>query len=178
MTEQTEKTKTELMKEIESAWKRLQAALDRLTEAQLASEKDLVGWAVKDHVLHIAAWECSVVFLLQGRPRHAGLGISEDLYLSGSVDEINTAVFERYAEVPPDEALARLRDVHILMLAVLRPLSDADLRKPYRDYLPDEAGEGDGPPVINIVYGNTAGHYAEHLVWIEALVSGQRNGLG
>ncbi|MCB0189193.1 MAG: hypothetical protein KDE31_33215, partial [Caldilineaceae bacterium] len=57
-------------------------------------------------------------------------------------------------------------------LAALAPLTDEDLQKPYRHYLPDEPGEGDGPPAMNVVYGNSAHHFREHLAWIEALVAG------
>lgn len=46
---------------------------------------------------------------------------------------------------------------------------ETDLIKSYGHYLPAE-GAG-GPAVINIVYGNTADHFAEHLGWIEALSS-------
>jgi hypothetical protein len=54
------------------------------------------------------------------------------------------------------------------MLA-LQPLTDVDLQQPYRHYLPAEPGEGDGPPAFNVIYGNSAHHFAEHLAWIEAL---------
>ena len=47
---------------------------------------------------------------------------------------------------------------------------DAGLRKPYRQYLPQEPGEGDGPLAINVIYGNSAQHFTEHRAWIEALV--------
>lgn len=49
-------------------------------------------------------------------------------------------------------------------------MSDADLQKRYRHYLPDEPGDGDGPPAINVIYGNTADHFREHLAWITTLV--------
>jgi hypothetical protein len=169
MSERPELTKYELMKQIDYTWTTLQDALDRLDEIQLTMVKDSAGWAVKDHILHVAAWERSVLYLLQGRPRHAGLEVDEALYRDGSYDEINAVIFERGANLPAEEALARLRGVHVQMMALLADLSEADLFKSYGHYLPDEGG--DGPPVINIVYGNTAGHFAEHLGWIEALAS-------
>ena len=49
-------------------------------------------------------------------------------------------------------------------------LSDADLRKPYSDYLPDEPGTDDGRPAADVVYGNSASHFEEHLGWIKSLV--------
>lgn len=175
MSEQPELTKAELMERIDSTWTALQGALIQLSEAQLTMARDAAGWAIKDHVMHMAAWERSVVFLLQGLPRHAGLDVDEAVYLNASEDAINAAVFERYHDLMPDDALEQLRVVHAQLLALLRPLSDADLRHPSRDFMQDEAAEGDGPPVINIVYSNTAEHFAEHLDWIQTLAGGARN---
>jgi hypothetical protein len=170
MSKDPELSKAELMERIDSTWTALQSALDRLDETQLTMVKDKAGWAVKDHILHLAAWERSVVFLLQGQPRYAGLEVDEALYRDGSFEKINAAVFQRSMDLPAQEAQARLRDVHGQMMALLEALSETDLYKSYGDYLPAE-GEG-GPPVINIVYGNTADHFAEHLGWIEALAGG------
>ena len=176
MSEESEVTKAELMKQINSTWPALQAALDQLNETQLTTVKDNAGWAVKDHILHLAAWERSAVFLLQGRPRHTGLGVDEALYRDSSFDEINAAIFENGADLPAAEARAQLRDAHAQMITLLENLSEADLFKSYHDYLPAE-GEG-GPPAINTVYGDTAAHFAEHLEWIEALAGGDGDETG
>src|SRR5687767_977074 len=114
-----EHTKAELMSEIESSWSNLNTALDRLREAQLTEPKDDNGWAVKDHLAHLAAWERSMVYMLQGKPRHEGLGVDEELYLNGDDDEINAAIQERTKDMPPAEALAELRNVHNQLMRML-----------------------------------------------------------
>jgi len=163
-------TKAELLADIERAWVALNTALDQLTETQMTTITDPQGWTVKDHIIHMAAWERSVVFFLQGKPRHAGLGVDEALYLSGSDDQINAAIFQQRKDLPLSGALALFRDVHQQLLNLLQPLTDAELHRPYRHYLPQEPGEGDGPLAINVIYGNSAGHFTEHLAWMEALV--------
>jgi hypothetical protein len=163
--------KRDLMVEIERAWSALQALLNRLSKAQLTTLADAHGWSVKDHLLHLAAWERSVVFFLQGKPRHAGLGIDESLYLSGSEDDLNAAIFRQNQELSLAEALATLSQVHRQLLQVLEPLTDRDLQRPYRYYLPAESGTGDGPSALEVVYSNSAQHFAEHEAWIEALVA-------
>ena len=163
-------TKVELLADIERAWVALNATLDQLTEAQMTTITDRQGWTVKDHVIHLAAWERSVVFFLQGKPRHVGLGIDDALYLNGSGDEINTAIFQQRKDLPLHEASVGFRDVHQQLLNLLQPLTDADLHKPYRRYLPQEPGEGEGPLAIKVIYGNSAGHFTEHRAWIEELV--------
>ncbi|MGQ0603195.1 MAG: DinB family protein [Anaerolineales bacterium] len=170
MTERQVTTKAELLADTEQSWSALNAALDRLTEAQLTTTRDAQGWSVKDHLVHLTAWERSMVYLLNGRARHEGLGVDEAIYLKGEDDEINAVIQAQQKDLPLTTALAQFRAVHQQLLHALEPLTDADLQLPYRHYLPDEPGEGDGPPVLNMIYGNSADHFAEHLGWIESLV--------
>ena len=37
--------------------------------------RDPAGWAVKDHLMHVAAWEDAFVARLEGRPTHEALGL-------------------------------------------------------------------------------------------------------
>ena len=171
MTEQQTITKAVLLADIERDWAKLNTALDQLTEAQLTTSTDEQGWTAKDHVIHLMAWERSMVTMLQGIPRHEGLGVTEDLYLSEGFDAINADIQAQHQALPLAEALAQFRQTHQQLMTLLEPLSDQDLQQPYRHFLPDEPGEGDGPPTINVVYNNTTGHFSEHLDWIEALVA-------
>ena len=172
MSDQHVTTKAELLVEIEHAWTTLNAALDRLTEAQMSVPQDAQGWTIKDHLIHLTFWERSVIFFIQGQPRHQGLGIEKLLYLKGSDDEINAAIYQQHKDLSVSETIAQFRSTHQQLLKVLQPLTDPDLQKLYRHYLPDEPGEGDGPPALNVIYGNSAHHFAEHLPWITALVEG------
>ena len=150
MSEQTVSTKAGLLADIERTWQALNAGLDRLTEPQLSSISDAQGWTVKDHLIHLAHWERSMTFLLQGKPRHAGLEVPEAVYDRGDDDEINAAIYERHKAMPAAEARAQLRLTHQQLMALIQPLSDADLQKSYHHFLP----------------------IAEHLGWIEALADG------
>jgi hypothetical protein len=104
MTEQRVTTKAELIDAIERAWSTLNTMLDRLTPSQLML-KDAEGWTVNDHVTNMAIWERSVVFLLQGKPRHAGLGVDERVYEQGDVDVINAVIQQHNNNLPWDDAL-------------------------------------------------------------------------
>ena len=55
-------TKRELLAAIDRDWLALQSALARMDEAQLAGVQDGESWTVKDHLMHIAAWERSTVY--------------------------------------------------------------------------------------------------------------------
>jgi hypothetical protein len=171
MNERRVSTKAELLSDIEQSWTHLNAALNQLTDAQLTTTVgDAQGWTVKDHVIHLTRWERSVVFFLQGLPRHQGIGVEEALYLEGSDDAINAAIYQETREISLGDALAEFRATHQQLLQLLQPLTDDDLQKHYRDFLPQEPGDGDGPTAMNVIYGNTAHHFSEHLEWIEALI--------
>ena len=88
-------TKAELLRDTAESWQELNSLLDQLTEAQATGPQDAEGWTAKDHVIHMTAWERSVVFFLQGKPRHEGLGVEEQLYRTGDDDAINDAVYEQ-----------------------------------------------------------------------------------
>jgi hypothetical protein len=167
-------TKAELLTAIEQNWATLTATLDRLSEAQLTTIHDAQGWTAKDHLIHLYYWERSIVYFLQGQARHTGLDVDEALYLAGDEDAINDAIFQKHKAIPLAAAKAQLEDMTQQLVSLLQPLSDADLQKPYRAYLPDEPGEGDGPLAINVVHSNSANHFAEHLAWLEALAAQHR----
>jgi hypothetical protein len=164
-------SKADLLGAIEGAWTSLNAALDRLTAEQMTQIRDPQGWAVKDHLVHIAAWERSVVVFLQGRPRYEGLEVDEQVYARGDDDEINAAIQAKRKDLSLSEALADLREVHGQLLSLLEPMSDDDMYKPNSDFQPKATGARDERPIAGMIYSNTANHFAEHQGWIESLVS-------
>lgn len=172
MTHQRITTKTELLSAIDAGWNSLTDALSHLGETQLTGPTDAEGWTGKDHLVHLAAWERSMLYLLAGKPRHAGLGVDEMLYLSGDFDAINAAIQSQQRDASLAGALAELRRVHEKLRASLAGLSDEDLQKTYSHYLPDEPGDDDGSPISDRLVGNTSQHFAEHLPWILGLAEG------
>ena len=172
MSEERVTKKSDLLDHIDRDWSALSAALAQLSLETMTTIQDDQGWTVKGHLVHLYYWERSALYFLQGKPRHAGLDVPEAIYAGDDVDVINEVVFQKHQALSLDQALAQLRELQLELLAALDPLTDEDLQKPYRHYLPDEPGEGDGPPAMNVVYGNSAHHFREHLAWIEALVAG------
>jgi hypothetical protein len=164
-------TKADLLHEIDDAWSTLTAALDGLTDAQMTDVRDAAGWAVTDHLVHIAAWERSVVVFLQGQPRHVGLGIEEHLYQTGDEDAINAAIQRQRQDSTAAAAVAELRAVHAELLHLLAPLHDDDLYQASSTYQPADTDELDARPIIGMIYSNTANHFREHQAWITRLVA-------
>lgn len=163
-------TKSGLQVSIDTAWGELQASINRFTPDQLTGLRDSGGWAAKDHIAHMAAWENSMVFLLQGHPRHEGLGVQESTYLAGDEDETNDEIFRKTCGLELTGALALHSIVHKKMLALLENLDEPDLQRTYSHYLSNEPGTDDGSPIIDRILGNTAHHYDLHRTYIERLV--------
>jgi hypothetical protein len=121
------------MQPIETAWARLVELVNQVEEAGGLSRAGADGWTVKDHLVHVAAWEHSLLALIEGHDRERAMG------LTGAVE------------------------------SALGKLSDADLQKPYSHYQPADPDEK--RPVVGWVAGNTYEHYAEHIDWINQLLS-------
>ena len=171
MSESPVPSKHELLQQISDSRAALQHALDRLSEQQLTAVRDAQGWTVKDHLLHLAAWERSVTALLRDEPRCDGLGVEPAVYAAGDFDAINAAIYRHSADRSAREALAVFRADHEQLLQAMEGLSDSDLGIPVREFPAGDAE--DGRPLYRTILDNTAGHYAEHLPWIEALVPHQ-----
>ena len=128
--------KAKLLSDIRRTWDALNTTLQRLTDEQMTTLHDAEDWTVKDHIIHLTSWERSVAFFLQGKPRHEGLEVDEALYLNGSNDEINVAIFRHRRDLAVPDALAQFRDVHQQLLGLLQLLTDADLKRPYCHFYP------------------------------------------
>lgn len=168
--ETTVRTVEELLGEIDANWTELQLFLDGLSPAQLTGPTDTAGWTAKDHLSHLAAWERSMVYLFEGKPRHVALGVEKTLYDTGDYDAINAVIQQQHAGESIGEVLGNLNQAHEALLAALNNLSDDELQEPQATFLPDDP-EADGSyPVGSLVYGNTVEHYGEHQEYIARIV--------
>jgi uncharacterized damage-inducible protein DinB len=154
------------MSRIEAGWKRLGELVNQVEDAAGLNKVGADGWTVKDHLAHVAAWEHSLLALLEGRDRSGAMGLNEPLE---EIDSVNEAIRKLHSTDTADETLGYFRDSHAQLVAALGKLSDADLEKPYSHYQPSDPEEK--RPVGGWVAGNTYEHYAEHIDWINHLLS-------
>jgi hypothetical protein len=172
MSEDVRYTKAELLDRIRGT----RAALDELvveTGEVPLSTPGPDGWAPKDHLVHIAAWEGRLLALLNGRPAWEGLGISEADVNAHEMDHLNDIVYRRSKDRPLPDVLEESRRSYQRVLAALENLSDEDLYRPYSHYRPDDPPYNPAP-VIGWIAGNTFEHYEEHQDWMRALLEGSR----
>jgi uncharacterized damage-inducible protein DinB len=153
------------MGRIHVAWKELSGLVARLgPDGLMARAGD--GWTVKDHLAHVAAWEHSLIGLIEGRDRLKSMGVLEPV--EENTDVVNDAVFRLHEHETAEEALKYFRESHAQLITALDKLTDADLAKPYSHYQPSDPDET--RPVVGWVAGNTYEHYAEHIDWINQLI--------
>jgi hypothetical protein len=156
---------------IEKGWRDLVALIDSLGNEGLELKGD-DRWAVKDHLAHIAAWEMSLLGLIDGEDRRTAMGVpgaAED------TDSLNEAIWLAHRHESADQALAFSRASHEKLMGRLGAMSDADLRHSYNHYQPNDPRDpNDDRPVVEWVAGNTYEHYAEHIGWIDQIVKESR----
>jgi len=157
---------------IEKSWNELTAQIAALgPEGLTLTGPD--GWAVKDHLAHVAAWEASLIGLLEGADRAAAMGIAARG--DEQTDELNDAIWGLHRDKSPQEVLAYFRDTHAALMRLLGKLSDEDLQRPYNDFQPNDPRDpDDNRPALDWVAGNTWEHYDEHREWIDQLVRDSR----
>jgi hypothetical protein len=171
MAETASGAKSDLLKRIEKSWSALDGLVTRLGDTRLSSPRDREGWAVKDHLIHIAVWEDSVSALFQGKPRHLAMGLDEATYQAGSVDEMNRRIHEQRRDVSGSSVVEQLRASHKALMAFVEATSEADLVREAGEAFPASA-PGEQRSVLQIIDENTAEHFEEHRGWIEALLAG------
>lgn len=162
----TEVTVQEMLQRMEAGRQRLDEALAGLSEGQM-TRVGREGWAVKDHLAHLAAWAQGIAALLRGEPRWAAMGLDEATM--GDEEAINEALHQQGRALTLAEARTTFDAAHEGLHAAVAALDDADLLRPYSDFLGEPSGD-DVRPIVGWIVGNSFGHYDEHLPWIEALV--------
>jgi hypothetical protein len=153
---------------IQQSYARIQALVQPLSEEQL-SVPGPEGWAVKDHLAHLADWELGVAELLEKRDRMGSMGLADNALWEKSVDEINALLQDHNAALTAGEAKARLEQATQQMLAAVGQLEYQDLSKPYSSFAVQEQVDFQDP-VWNWIEGNSWGHFEEHEAWIKAFI--------
>jgi hypothetical protein len=163
----------ELLARIADGWAILHQRIAPLSSAQLTTSGPDGGWSVKDHLAHLATWEGMLIALLEGKPIHSAFGLSRAEYDAlESTDALNAIIAEQNQGLSLDEVMERSEETHAQLVAKIGALAVEDLSKPITHFQPDDPDGPDERPVLVKIIGDTYGHYAEHLPWIEAILAG------
>jgi hypothetical protein len=163
-----EQTKAELMRRNQRAFDDLQALINSLDDEQL-SQPGSSGWAIKHHLGHLAVWQLGIVALLQGRSRLSAMGVGEAEGQEIDTDQMNDAIHRKYADLSSQQMKEKLQSAYDQMMAQIESMSNEDLFKPYKDFVP--SGDDDRTdPVFFWIIGNGYSHYEEHMQWIQQIL--------
>lgn len=164
-------TKQELIARMDDGLAQFLTFIDQYSEEQLLNLKDEVGWNVRDHITHLAAWAEGIAALLRHEDRWTAMGL-----VGGSVsveeagyDAMNEQIVIQHRQLAPAEARAQLVQAHKRVVAAIEPMPEAALMLPTDNFVAPFSGTG-GRPVFGLIAGNTFGHYKQHTPWIEAIV--------
>ena len=160
----TRETAVATLAGFDHAWAELDEAVKALGEQALTEARDAAGWAAKDHLMHIAAWERALLAKLDGRPRHQALGIDAAADASGDDERINGAIFASTRARPLRDVLAALRDTHAATRARLVALVGSVAGPP-------SALDGEAAKTLLAEVPSYTEHYEQHHGWIRELVA-------
>jgi hypothetical protein len=159
-------TADEVVCRIETSWDELDALASAMDADALAAPGP-EGWAVKDHLVHVGAWEHWLLALFERRDKLSAMGAEG---ANKEVDDVNAVVFAKHRDDTVPQALAYFHDAHEQLMAVLRRRSTEDFERPYATFF-DAGREPMQQPVLEAVAGNTYDHYPEHVQWIKELTA-------
>src|SRR5260370_15772063 len=102
-------TADEVRARIRSKRKELEDLISTIDEAALSAPGPDGGWAIKDHLVHIGAWEHWLLALFEGHDRLLAMGTSGEV---NEVDDINSEGWQRHRDDSIDEARRYFDDAH------------------------------------------------------------------
>ena len=108
------------MARVDAGWTELVDLVNQVQDAGGLTQVGADGWTVKDHVAHVAAWENSLLALLEGHDRSSAMGVSETVE---GIDNVNEAVRKLHESDTAEEAFGYFRDSHAQLVAALEKLS-------------------------------------------------------
>jgi hypothetical protein len=161
-------SKAALLAQIQKGWDDFHIYLNTLTPEQLTIPTDAAGWTAKDHVIHLAVWEDSIIPMLEGKRRDEAMGIDKEVWKRHDFDEINGVIQQRHKAMPLPEVKQTFSDFHKRVLEKIETLTDEDLARPYNYFQPKSTQDA---TIIQWIAGNTFEHYADHTPWIAAIVA-------
>jgi uncharacterized protein (TIGR03083 family) len=123
-------TKSEVLSEMRAEREALEALVAAAPPVKLVQPGALEGWSVKDTLLHLAAWE--QMFLGWYRAGKAGqIPITPaEGYNWRQLNELNQAIYDKYRDLPLEQALARFHASYRELLETVEGMSEAEADTP------------------------------------------------
>jgi len=158
--------KAELLAQMQSGYGAFETLLAPLNAEQLSTPGVNGAWAVKDILVHLAAWQTRVSIRLEAIARHEEPQL-DPVNTDEKMDAFNHETFAANRTRLPDEILADFRATVKRLYSNVEKADESDLFEPGRfAWL-------EGGMLWQSVAGNTFEHYEEHAPMIESWLASQ-----
>jgi len=155
-------SKAQLLSEIRARHKRLEEKIAGMPREVFLVPRTVGAWSVKDTIVHITAWEKTLLYRY-----HTGLAgkpvFMPDWSIRGTLGAINRKIFEDNLSRSLDDVLADFAATYRQILATVESIPEADI------FAPGKYAWTGEKKLLDYIWGNTAGHYAEHLAAIKRM---------
>ncbi len=158
----TQLSKTALLENIQKGWDDLNKFLYGLSNGQMTQPTDAGGWTVKDHAMHLAAWEDGLTAMLDQKDRRLHMGIDVSTWKSGD-DPINAVIQQRYKDLTWAEVEQKRQHIHNYLLKQIDAMSEETLQAP-------NPKSKSNRTISDYISGSTFQHYGDHMPWMVAIV--------
>ena len=149
-----------LVDRIEESWSALMSTMRAYPEVSYTAETDAAGWTALDHMAHVTAWERTWTFLLNGRTRHEGLGVTEQQF-EMDFDPLNEILRARTANDSYEQVLTDAREGHEKFVDAVRSAKVDELDIEQRN---EES-------LVSLLMENVVTHYNDHRGYIEDMIA-------
>ena len=159
--------KTDLVRHVLDAWNEFRAFTDALPDVEWTTNTDPAGWTVKDHVVHVTAWdEADIAVTFQGVTKQQALSLSDDAWMSLDWDMMNAEIRDHHLGDSVAQVRANQQPVFEQILSIIEGFSDQELAS-FMEVPGLSRGEH---PLRDDLYHNFPYHYREHLGYIQQIV--------
>lgn len=170
MSEAIDFSKEKLLQEMQAGWERLQAFVAGYSDEQLSGPTDAAGWTAKDHLIHLALWEGSMLAVMDQAPRWEYMQVPKQVWstLDTGYDQVNAHIQQKHKSLSLVAVREQLANRHAAVVARVQSMPAEALQLPYVHYQPLAVDET--APLILYLSGNTFDHYDEHIPWMRSLI--------
>ena len=120
-------TKPQLLAEAQAEFDALERFLAALSPDEMLRPLPSGEWVPKDYLAHLYEWQQMFFTWYESGLRGENPAIPAPGYKWNQLPALNQAIFERYHDLPLEEALDKFRSSHARTLALIESLPEADL---------------------------------------------------
>lgn len=145
--------KIQLRKESQEEYDALDAFLAKLDPQQMTEPGMLGEWSVKDVLAHLYEWQ-QMFFRWYGTGLRGETPVTPaEGFKWNQLPALNQQIYEKYREIPLDQAMELFRESHQKMMALIESLSHEQIFTP--GFFPWTKAS----PLVSYIHPNTGSHY-------------------